>query len=139
MHFSAAGYYAGMCAKNGLIGLAMSSTDPIMAVTGAVGRIIGNNPIAYAIPIFNHRMILFDIALSEISGLKILNYEKKQEALQPNWLVDKDGNPTTDPSEFLKGEALLPLSGHKGYGFAILTMGYVILKYGIINAMISIY
>jgi LDH2 family malate/lactate/ureidoglycolate dehydrogenase len=44
------------------------------------------------------------------------------------WLVDKDGNPTTDPSDFYAGGALLPLGGldggHKGYGLGTIAENF---------------
>jgi uncharacterized oxidoreductase len=38
------------------------------------------------------------------------------------WVVDKEGNPSTDPEAYFAGGALMPMggadSGHKGYGLA---------------------
>jgi len=33
------------------------------------------------------------------------------------WILDRDRNPTTDPADFYDGGVILPLGGHKGYGF----------------------
>jgi LDH2 family malate/lactate/ureidoglycolate dehydrogenase len=35
-------------------------------------------------------------------------------------LVDEDGQPTTDPSQYPEKGALLPMAMHKGYGLAVL-------------------
>lgn len=40
--------------------------------------------------------------------------------LPENWLIDKNGNPTIDPSEYLKGGILIPFGGYKGYGLAMM-------------------
>lgn len=39
--------------------------------------------------------------------------------LPDNWLVDEEGLPTSDPSEYPIKGALLPMAGHKGYGLAL--------------------
>jgi LDH2 family malate/lactate/ureidoglycolate dehydrogenase len=49
-HFGAAGYYANIAAKRGLIGVSMSNVDPNMTAPGARGMLLGNNPLSYAAP-----------------------------------------------------------------------------------------
>ena len=49
-HFGAAGYYAVMRSQAGMIGLSMCNVDPCVVVPGGRGKIIGTNPIAYAVP-----------------------------------------------------------------------------------------
>ena len=39
------------------------------------------------------------------------------------WILDKDGNPSTDPNDLRNGGAVLPLGGpegHKGYGLSVM-------------------
>ena len=43
-HFGAAGYYANIAAKCGMVGIAMSNVDPNMTIPGAKGMVVGNNP-----------------------------------------------------------------------------------------------
>ncbi len=118
-HFGAAGYYANMAAKQNMIGLAMSNADPNMNVPGGKGYIIGNNPFAYAVP-FEERSIFLDIAMSSVAALKVIQAEKDNKAIPDTWVADEDGIPTTDPGKFLDGGSLQPMSGHKGYGLALL-------------------
>ena len=63
-HFGAAGYYAVMAAEQGMVGMAMCNADPQMTVPGARGKVLGTNPIAYAIPAGKNKPVFFDIATS---------------------------------------------------------------------------
>ena len=119
-HFGAAGYYAVMAARQGLIGLSMCNLDPVMVVPGARGRTIGNNPLAYAVPAEKDRPVFLDIALSTVAGTKIYAAQVEGKPIPDNWMVDDDGLPTTDPSGFPTRGAQLPMAGHKGYGLAVL-------------------
>jgi ureidoglycolate dehydrogenase (NAD+) len=119
-HFGAAGYYAVMAARQGLIGLSMCNLDPVMVVPGARGRTIGNNPLAYAVPAEKGRPVFLDIALSTVAGTKIYAAQVEGKPIPDNWMVDDEGLPTTDPSGFPTRGAQLPMAGHKGYGLAVL-------------------
>jgi len=119
-HAAAMGYYAMMAAEEGMFGMAMSNGDPVMAVPGAKGKVIGNNPFAYAAPYQGEDYILFDIAMSAIAGAKVKSFEVEGKKLPKGWLIDQDGNATEDPVMLRKGGSLLPFSMHKGYGFAIM-------------------
>ena len=45
------------------------------------------------------------------------------EEVQLGWVIDKDGNPTKDPTQLKKGGALLPLGGSEGYkGYGLSAM-----------------
>lgn len=122
MHFGDAGYYALMAAKEDMIGLAMSNVNPVMTIPGGVGRILGNNPLAYAAPAGKEKPIFFDVAMSKVAGGKLHYAKAKGEKIPEGWAVDSLGNPLTDPILYHKdgGGALLPMAGHKGYGFALL-------------------
>jgi len=119
-HCGAVGYYANMAAKEGMIGLCMSGCTPIMAVTGGKGATMGNNPISYAVPAGKEKTILFDIALSRVAAGKIVAANTVGKKIPDDWYVDAEGLPTTDPSLYPHIGALLPMAGHKGYGFAVM-------------------
>jgi len=119
-HFGAAGYYAVMAAQQGLIGLSMSNVDPVMFVTGSKGRVIGNNPIAYAVPAGKNKPVFLDIALSTLAGTKIFVAQSEGKPIPDNWMVDDEGMPTNDPTGFPTRGAQIPMAGHKGYGLAVL-------------------
>jgi len=119
-HFGAAGYYANLAAKQEMIGLSMSNGDPVMTIPNSSGVVIGNNPFSFAAPLKNGKSVFLDIALSNVAALKVVNAKEKGEKVPKEWLVDEDGNPTDDPSEFPEKSHLRPMAAHKGYGFAVM-------------------
>ncbi len=118
-HFGAAGYYANMAAEKDMIGLSMCNVEPFMTVPGARGKVIGTNPLAYAIPAGEERTIMLDIATSAVAVSKIFAARTMGQNIPETWLVDAEGVPTTDPARVADG-SLLPMAGHKGYGLAVL-------------------
>lgn len=119
-HFGAAGYYANMAARHDMIGLAMCNVDPCMTVPGGRTKVLGTNPIAYAVPAGEERPVFLDIATSAVAATKIFAASALGKSIPNTWLIDDEGLPTTDPSQYPAKGALLPMAGHKGYGLALL-------------------
>ena len=119
-HFGAAGYYANMAAEQGMIGIAMSNVDANMTAPGSRRGVIGNNPLAYAVPTGGGHPVLLDMALSTVAAGKIIAARERGEAIPPTWIVDEEGVPTTDISGYPGVGTLLPMAGHKGYGLAVM-------------------
>jgi len=119
-HFGAAGYYANMAVSEGMIGVAMSNADANMVAPGGRVSVIGNNPFAYAVPAGRELPILFDIALSTVAATKVFNAKKQGGAIPDNWIVDGEGRSTTTVGDWPDSGSLLPMGGHKGYGFALM-------------------
>lgn len=119
-HFGAAGYYTSMCADANMAGVAMSNGDILVAATGAAEKTIGNNPFSYAFPAGKYGKIVYDVAMSNTSDQKVIRLEKEGKPVPLGWIIDKNGDPTTDASEYMKGGTLLPFGGYKGYGLAMM-------------------
>ena len=119
-HFGANGYYANVAAKKGMIGLAISNVNPNMNAPGAKANAIGNSPFAFACPAKTIPTVFLDIALSTVAGMKVIQARESGQKIPTNWIVDKDGLPTDDPSRFPQEGALLPMAAHKGYGLAVM-------------------
>lgn len=115
-HFGIAGYYALMAAKEGMIGFSFTNADVILAPYGGREPRLGSNPFAVAIPTAGLHPILLDISTSSVSLGKIIVARARGESINPEWAIDSNGNPTTNPNE---ARILLPFGGHKGYGLAL--------------------
>jgi LDH2 family malate/lactate/ureidoglycolate dehydrogenase len=118
-HFGAAGRYARQAADAGCIGIAMCNTRPLMPAPGGAERVVGNNPLAIAVPAAGEIPIVLDMATSEAAMGKIRMAEKAEEPIPPTWAVTAQGLPTTDPGEAIAG-MLLPSGGPKGFGLSLL-------------------
>ena len=83
-------------AQAGCIGIAMCNTRPLMPAPGGAERVVGNNPIAIALPVDGAVPIVLDMATSEAAMGKIRMAEKASEPIPANWAAKADGTPTTD-------------------------------------------
>lgn len=119
-HFGAAGYYANMATKRNMIGLAFSNVDTNMTIPGAKGKVIGNNPMSYAVPAGKNTSVFLDIAMSSVASLKVVQAKKDGKAVPDTWIIDENGLPTTDPGRYPEVGAMQPMAAHKGYGLALM-------------------
>jgi L-2-hydroxycarboxylate dehydrogenase (NAD+) len=116
-HFGATALYARMAADAGMVGIAMTNVVPNMVAPGGSRPVVGNNPLAVAIPTFQEFPFVLDISLSNVAGGKLLLASKKGEKIPLDWATDDQGRPTDDPDVAFKG-FLLPMGGYKGLGLA---------------------
>ena len=125
-HYGIAGYYAMMALEQDLIGISFTNSQPLVAPTYGRKALIGTNPIAVAVPAGSERPYVLDMATSIVPIGRITVYDKAAKPIPAGWGIDKDGTVTTNPSEVLKGGALMPLGGidlmrgYKGYGLGLL-------------------
>jgi LDH2 family malate/lactate/ureidoglycolate dehydrogenase len=119
-HNGAEGYYANLCADKNMAGMVMSTGSPIMAISGSAGKVIGNNPFSYGVPAGKFGNIVFDVAMSALADGKIQIARKNGRKLPLGCILDRNGNPSVNPEDYLDGGALLPFGSHKGYGFALM-------------------
>jgi LDH2 family malate/lactate/ureidoglycolate dehydrogenase len=120
-HFGVAGLFPMMALKKDFIGHVVSNSAPMMFPLGGRERILGNNPLAYAIPADQCPPVVLDFSLGVVSSGKLILARKKGEKIPLGWAVNKDGLPTDDPYEgYEGGGSLMPVGGHKGYGMALI-------------------
>ena len=76
--------------------------------------------------------MVYAAATSAVAEGKLRVARSKNATLAPGLIVDKDGNPSTDPMDFYNGGALLPvggdLSGHKGYGLSMASESFMLTR-----------
>lgn len=112
------GTYARMAAKNNLVGFIFNYGGwKRIAPTGSIDPFFGTNPIAIGIPGKNFPIVV-DMATSNIAMMKIRLTEKLGQEIPKGRAIDKDGEPTTNPTEAMDG-ALFPFGGYKGSALAL--------------------
>ncbi|XP_037934195.1 uncharacterized oxidoreductase YjmC-like isoform X2 [Teleopsis dalmanni] len=120
-HYGMAGWYAMRAMDNGLVGMSMTNTSPLMAPTRSKEAALGTNPLALGAPGKDDKFLL-DMATTAVAVGKIEIQRRKAEPLPDGWAQDPHGNVTTDPELAFATGCLMPLggaeinSGYKGYG-----------------------
>jgi len=118
-HIGAAGYYAGVAARERILLMVTGNDVPSVAAPGSKGPVLGSNPLAYGVPTPSGDPILLDIATAAVAGGKVYAAQQRGEPIPPNWLIGPDGQPTTDGSLYPAEACLAPMAGHKGYGLGL--------------------
>jgi LDH2 family malate/lactate/ureidoglycolate dehydrogenase len=116
-HFGTAGRYARMMAEQNCVGFVLTNTRPLMPAPGGAEALVGNNPIAIALPSAGEFPVEADMALSATAMGKIRLAAAAGQPIPEDWAVDSQGHPTADAAAAIKG-MLLPAAGPKGFGLA---------------------
>lgn len=119
-HFGMSLFYALRAAERGYAGIAISNTTSVMPAPGGLVPVVGNDPIAIALPREGGSPIAVDLALSQVSWGKISMAADRGEPISPGWALDREGEETTDAQEALQANLLVPIGGHKGFALAVL-------------------
>ncbi len=125
-HFGAGGNYAMMALPRNMIGVSMTVGGKGMVAPGSVGRGVTINVISIAVPAKEEAPFVLDMATTVVAAGKIEIATREGQTLPEGWVVDGEGKPVTDPTQYYKeGSALLPLGGipqtgsYKGFGLAV--------------------
>ncbi len=123
-HTGRIGEWAEVGAREGFITFAAASTahgPMIVAPFGGAQAALGTNPFAWAIPrAGGEPPILLDYATSTVARGKLLVARAAGKPSPEGWILDRDGQPSTDVEDFFAGGVLLPFAGHKGYAMAVI-------------------
>ncbi|WP_161497214.1 Ldh family oxidoreductase [Bradyrhizobium nitroreducens] len=92
----------------------------VMVPFGGSDRRLGTTPIAIGLPIDAGNALVFDASTSATSVGKVQLAKNMGASLPESLIVDASGRPSTNPEDFFAGGALLPMSGHKGFGLNVL-------------------
>lgn len=118
-HAGPASLYAMMPAKENMIGLylAVGSANH-MPPWGGTDMLLSTNPIAVALPSKDYPPIVLDMATTVAAYGKVKTAAQRGEQMPEGWMVDRNGDPLTDPTRASEG-FLLPIGGPKGYGLSL--------------------
>ena len=130
-HYGIAGYWTGMAAKEGMVGITGTNARPSIAPTFGIENMMGTNPLTFSIPTDEEFPFCIDCATSIVQRGKIEYWARSGKETPAGMVVAADGSEVTDSQEILKmlvdgTAALAPLGGgpgdemcgYKGYGYA---------------------
>ena len=95
-HAGAIGYYALQAAAKGYVGIVMTASGPLMAYHGSRGSAVSTNPLAIAVPSTGEPIVL-DMSTANVALGKVMAARDAGQSIPPDWGVDAQGQPTTDP------------------------------------------
>lgn len=125
-HFGIAGWYSARALQQGMIGMSMTNTSPVVVPTRAAKPTIGTNPLSVAAPGRAGDSFQLDMATSAVAFGKVEMRRRKEIEIPQGWGVDSKGQETVVPEEVVQGGGLMPLGGkeltggYKGYGLAMM-------------------
>ena len=115
-HFGIAGHHAMMALEHDMIGIATTNATALVAPTFSKERMLGTNPIAVAIPAGEQPAFVADFATTTAANGKLEILQRKNLEAPTGWILDKDGNVSTNAGELKNGGTLVPLGGDKEHG-----------------------
>ena len=133
-------YYIQRAAEAGMISLALSNSFPKVAAHGGYRPVLGTNPFAFGAPRRDGRALILDMSTAGLAGSTVRAYQREGLDLPEGLVVDDEGRPVTDPETAMKG-TLLPASGPKGFGLALMVevLSGVLTGAGIASQVASMY
>jgi len=118
-HAGPASLYASMPAERDMIGLYLAVGNANhLPPWGGLDMLLSTNPIAVAVPAAEEPAIVLDMATTVAAYGKVKTKAQRGEAMPEGWMMDRSGQPLTDPKRANEG-FLLPIGGYKGYGLAL--------------------
>jgi L-2-hydroxycarboxylate dehydrogenase (NAD+) len=119
-HAGPAALYAMMPLAHDMIGLYFAvGSNNHLPPTGSVEALLGTNPIAVAIPADRKPAVVMDMAPTISAFGKVRLKAAQGEPMPVGWMVDRAGNPLTDPKRAGEG-FLVPIGGYKGYALSLM-------------------
>ena len=112
-HFAALWPEMELMTQQGLVALTMTSAFPIVPPPGGSRPLFGTNPIAFGWPRKNGEAVIFDMATAAKAHGEILMAAREGKQLPPGTIIDRQGNPSTNPAD-VEGGAILAFGGAKG-------------------------
>ena len=124
-HIGRIGTYAELAAAEGCAFTAfvnVADHHDVQATWGAAEPRLGTNPFCAAVPGPDGPAVMLDMATTTIAGGKARVAYNKGVPVADGCLIDDDGNPTNDPTGFIRDHtgALRAFGTHKGSGLAVM-------------------
>jgi len=118
-HMGALGLAVEPLAREGLVGVALSSSPAAIPAPGGKRPLLGTNPVAAAFPRASGDPVVVDLSLTTVTRGKIMLSAQRGEPIPEGWALDETGQPTTDAKRAMEKGSLTPIGGAKGAALAL--------------------
>lgn len=119
-HAGPASLYASMPLEHDMIGIYMAvGSANHLPPWGGLDMLLSTNPLAVAVPAGEEPPIVLDMATTVAAYGKVKTKAQRGETMPVGWMMDRQGQPLTDPKRANEG-FLLPIGEYKGYGLALI-------------------
>lgn len=126
-HLGRIGHFAEMAVARGLVSIHFVNvlSRPVVAPWGGGDGRYGTNPCCIGVPLKGREPFVLDFATSRVAQGKMRVAHNEGRRVEPGYLIDEQGRPTTDPGVVVVPQAnglfgaLMPFGEHKGYGLAV--------------------
>lgn len=125
--------FVSMAAAEGLVAMAMVQSVPTVAPLGGYQPLLGNAPMAFAVPAEGRDPVILDMSFTQSSASGVLLAAAQGQTVPPGCLLDEQGQPTTDARAFPDNELIAKTGGiavrgtltplgnnHKGYAMVFM-------------------
>jgi 3-dehydro-L-gulonate 2-dehydrogenase len=118
-HWMRGGTYGWQAANEGCIGICFTNTIVNMPPWGGIDPRLGNNPLIIAVPRKDGHIVL-DMAMSQYSMGKLMQYQSNDEELPLPGGYDREGKLSTSATDIIDSKRLLPVGFWKGSGLSLM-------------------
>jgi LDH2 family malate/lactate/ureidoglycolate dehydrogenase len=119
-HFGAASVYTLEMARRGVLGLAFTNSDALVAPANGRHPLFGTNPLSLAVAAAGGELFSVDMATSQIAYSKVKSRREQGLPLEPGWALTPDGRDASEAGEAGEIAALQPLGGYKGHCLGVI-------------------
>jgi LDH2 family malate/lactate/ureidoglycolate dehydrogenase len=86
---------------------------------GGTDMLLSTNPLAIAVPALEEPPLILDMATTVAAYGKVKVAAQQGKAMPEGWMIDRQGQPLTDPNRADDG-FLLPIGGYKGAAMSLM-------------------
>jgi uncharacterized oxidoreductase len=127
-HIARLGEYPAIAVENDMIGMTTVNNHgsaQYMPPWGGIERRLSPNPLSVGVPSSKYPHVVLDLTTAVVAEGKVRVKLNRGEKLPEGWIIDSEGNPTTDPKDLYGPPpgAILPfggIAGHKGFGLGFM-------------------
>ena len=121
--------------EHGVVGLLLNISAPSVAAPGARRPTLGSNAVCLVTPVpARDEPFCVDLATGVVAAGKIRDAGHRRAPVPPGWLLDRDGDVTTDPAQLDQGGSIPLFGDYKGL---CITLIAEILAGGLAGGLVS--